>query len=135
MRTPREILEGARTIAVVGASDDERKPAHKIPVFLRERGWRILPVNPNDPEVLGLPSVGSVDELPDGVDVVEVFRPADEAPDIVRAVAKRGIPAVWLQSGLVSPEAKALAEEAGVDYVEDACMFKVAMAHDLSAPG
>lgn len=135
MRTPREILEGARTIAVVGASDDERKPAHKIPEFLRERGWRILPVNPNDPEVLGVPSVASVADLPDGVDVVEVFRPAAEAPDVVRAAAARGIPAVWLQTGIVSAEARRLAEEASLDYVEDACMFKVATAEDLRAPG
>ena len=134
MRTPRQILEGARTIAVVGASDDDRKPAHKIPVYLRERGWRILPVNPNDAEVLGVPSLASVDELPDGVDVVEVFRPAAEAPDVVRAAARRGIPAVWLQAGIASAEAKALAEEAGVDYVEDACMFKVVAAYDLRPP-
>ena len=68
MRTPQDILKTARTIAVVGASDDPAKPSHKVPVALRGRGYRILPVNPNDPEVLGVPSVPSVADLPDGVD-------------------------------------------------------------------
>jgi predicted CoA-binding protein len=134
VRTPREILEQATTIAVVGASDDPFKPAHAVPVALRDRGWRILPVNPNDPEVLGVPSVASVAELPDGVDVVEVFRPSDEAPDIVRAVIARGIPAVWLQLGIASAEARALAEEAGIDYVEDTCMKVTAVREDLRGP-
>lgn len=134
MPSPREILEGARTIAVVGASDDPHKPAHKVPALLRDRGWRILPVNPNDPEVLGVPSVASIAELPDGVDVVEVFRPAGEAPDIVRAVAERGIPAVWLQTGIVSDEARALAAAAGMAYVEDECMGKLAALEDLRPP-
>ncbi|HVF06432.1 MAG TPA: CoA-binding protein [Frankiaceae bacterium] len=134
MPTPRGILEQARTIAVVGASDDPHKPAHKVPALLRDRGWRILPVNPNDPEVLGVPSVASIEELPDGVDVVEVFRPADEAPDVVRAVVKRGIGAVWLQTGIVSEEARALAEEAGVTYVENECMGKLAALEDIYPP-
>jgi predicted CoA-binding protein len=134
MRTTAEILGQARTIAVVGASDDESKPAHHIPVALRERGWRILPVNPNDPVVLGVPSVASVADLPDGVDVVEVFRPAGEAPGIVQAAIDRGIPAVWLQLGIVSPEARALAEAAGLDYVEDTCMAVTARRLDLHPP-
>ena len=134
MPTPREILENVRTIAVVGASDDAHKPAHKVPALLRERGWRVLPVNPNDPEVLGVPSVASVADLPDGVDVVEVFRPAEEAPDVVRAAIDRGIPAVWLQTGIVSPEARALAEAAGLTYVENECMGKLAAIHDLRPP-
>jgi predicted CoA-binding protein len=134
VRTPEQILAAARVIAVVGASDDPAKPAHTVPAALARRGWTILPVNPNDPEVLGTPSVASVAELPDGVDVVEVFRPPDEAPDIVRAAAERGIAAVWLQLGLVSPEARALAAELGVDYVEDTCMKVTAGLNDLRAP-
>ena len=132
--TPVEILRTARTIAVVGASDDPDKPAHRIPVALRERGWTILPVNPNDPEVLGVPSVPSVADLPDGVDVVDVFRPSEEAEGIVREVAACGIPAVWLQKGIVSEAARAVAEEAGMSYVEDSCMGVVAKANDLRAP-
>ena len=135
MRPPEEILRSARTIAVVGASDHAEKAAHRIPVALRDRGWTILPVNPNDPEVLGVPSVASIGELPDGVDVVDVFRPGDEAPDIVRAAVQRGIPAVWLQAGIRSEEARVLAEEAGLDYVENECMGKLAVLHDLRPPG
>lgn len=135
MRTPSEILEQARTIAVVGASDDPGKAAHRIPALLRDRGWRILPVNPNDPEVLGVTSVASVADLPDGVDVVEVFRPSAEAADIVREVVARGIPAVWLQAGIASDEARAVAAEAGIDYVENACMGHLAVADDLRPAG
>jgi predicted CoA-binding protein len=131
MRTPSEILVQARTIAVVGASDDPAKAAHRIPARLRDLGWRILPVNPNDPEVLGIPSVASVADLPDGVDVVEVFRPSEEAADIVCEVVARGIPAVWLQQGISSAEARAVAEEAGIDYVEDQCMGHLALAEGL----
>lgn len=135
MRTPREILEQATTIAVVGASDDPDKAAHRIPAKLKDRGWRILPVNPNDDEVLGVVSVPSVADLPDGVDVVDVFRPADEAADIVRAAASRGIKAVWLQAGIASDEARVVAEEAGIDYVEDACIGVVATVEDLRPAG
>ncbi len=129
--TPVEILRSARRIAVVGASDDPEKPSHRIPVALRQRGWEVLPVNPNDPEVLGVESVKSVADLPDGVDVVNVFRPSTEAPDIVREAVARGVKAVWLQKGIASDEARALAEEAGVSYVEDMCMGVVASANDL----
>lgn len=135
MRTPSEILEQATTIAVVGASDDPGKAAHRIPARLRDLGWRILPVNPNDPEVLGVASVASVAELPDGVDVVEVFRPSEETADIVREVVARGIPAVWLQQGISSQEARAVANEAGIDYVENACMGHLAVAEDLRPTG
>jgi hypothetical protein len=135
VRTPQQILTQARTIAVVGASDHPDKAAHRIPALLRDRGWRIVPVNPNDPEVLGVPAVGSVPELPDGIDVVEVFRPSEEAAGIVREVIARGIPAVWLQAGITSEEGRRLAEEAGIDYVENACMGKLAAAEDLRPDG
>ena len=134
MRSARDILEQARTIAVVGASDSPEKAAHKIPALLRDRGWIVLPVNPNDPEVLGEPSVPSVADLPDGVDVVDVFRPGEEAADVVRAAIARGIPAVWLQAGIRSAEARALAEEAGLDYVENECIGRLAAVHDLRPP-
>ena len=132
--TPVEILRGARTIAVVGASDDPAKPSHRIPVALRERGWTVLPVNPNRLTVLGTDSYKSVSDLPDGVDVVEVFRPSEEAEGIVREVVARGIAAVWLQKGIASPAARAAAEAAGVPYVEDMCMGVVVQANDLTAP-
>lgn len=135
VRTPQEILTQASTIAVVGASDNPDKAAHRIPRALRDRGWRIVPVNPNDGEVLGEQTVLSVDALPDGVDVVDVFRPAEEAPEIVRAAVARGIKAVWLQSGIVSPEARAVAEAAGIDYVENLCMGHLAATEDLRPGG
>ena len=131
VRTQREILEQATTIAVVGASADPAKAAHRIPAKLQDRGWRIRPVNPNHDAVLGEASVDSVADLPDGVDLVDVFRPPDEAADIVRAAASRGIKAVWLQTGIASDEARAVAEAAGIDYVEDACIGVVATVEGL----
>ena len=134
MRSPRDILASARTIAVVGASDDPAKPGHRIPAALRRRGWQIVPVNPNDTVVLGEMTYPSISALPEGVDVVEVFRPSDEAPEIVREVARRGIPAVWLQEGIVSEEAAALATANGLDYVENTCMGTLAHNLDIHAP-
>ncbi|HEU0130075.1 MAG TPA: CoA-binding protein [Mycobacteriales bacterium] len=134
MRTPQQVLSGARTIAVVGASADPDKAAHRVPAVLQRRGWRIVPVNPNRDEVLGEKSYPSLADVPEDVDVVEVFRPAAEAAEVVRQAVARGVPAVWLQAGIVSEPARAIADEAGVDYVENTCMKVVALGGDLHPP-
>jgi predicted CoA-binding protein len=123
-RSVREILEYARTIAVVGASRDPGKPSGHIPYLLQHRGFRIIPVNPNAPEVLGLPPFASLLDVKDEVDVVDVFRPAAEAPGIARQAVAIGAKALWLQQGIRSDEARSIAEAAGLDYVEDLCMGK-----------
>jgi uncharacterized protein len=120
--TPREILEYANTVAVVGASRDPGKPSGHIPYLLQHRGFRILPVNPNTEEVLGERSYGSLLEIKEPVDVVDVFRPAAQAPEIARQAVALGAKALWLQLGIKSEEARAIAESAGLDYVEDLCM-------------
>ncbi len=122
MRSPQEILEQSETIAVVGASANPAKAAHSVPAALQAAGFRIIPVNPTADEVLGERSYARLEDVPEPVDVVEVFRPAEEAPGIVRAAIAAGARAVWLQLGLRSEEARRLAEEAGIDYVEDHCM-------------
>lgn len=123
MRTAKQILAEAATIAVVGASRDPRKPAHSVPLQMQRYGWRIIPVNPTADELFGEPVYRSLADIPHPVDMVDVFRPARDAVEVVRQAVAVGAPAVWLQLGIVSPEARRIAEVAGVDYVEDRCLI------------
>lgn len=118
----REIYQNARTIAVVGASDSPDKPAHQIPAYLQRQGYRIVPVNPGDEEVLGEQAVADLGDVEAVIDVVDVFRPADEAPDIARQAVTIGAKVLWLQSGIVSDEAADIARDGGLTVVMDACM-------------
>lgn len=122
MRTEREIIEGAGTVAVVGASRDAGKPSGKIPYLLQHRGFRIVPVNPHAENLFGERTYASLLDIAEPVDVVDVFRPAAEAPEIARQAVAIGARALWLQLGIVSDEARAIAEAAGLDYVEDLCL-------------
>jgi predicted CoA-binding protein len=122
MSTIKEILGYAKTVAVVGASRDPSKPSGHIPYVLQHRGFRIIPVNPNASEVLGELAYASLLDMKQPVDVVDVFRPAAEAPAIARQAVKIGARALWLQLGIKSDEARSIAEAAGLDYVEDHCM-------------
>ncbi|MFC7545168.1 CoA-binding protein [Plantactinospora sp. GCM10030261] len=123
MRTPRQILSDAAIIAVVGASRDPAKAAHSVPAQMQRYGWRIIPVNPSADELFGERVYRSLADIPHPVDLVDVFRPVPDAVDVVRQAVAVGAPAVWLQLGIVSAEARAIAERAGVDYVEDRCLI------------
>jgi uncharacterized protein len=116
------IYAETRTIAVVGASGDPSKPAHRIPRYLQSQGYRILPVNPRGGELLGEPVARSLAEVDGPVDVVDVFRPAEEAPRIAREAIEAGAKVLWLQVGIVSEEARQEAEAAGLTVVMDRCM-------------
>jgi predicted CoA-binding protein len=116
------IYADTTTIAVVGASGDPSKPAHQIPRYLQQQGYRIVPVNPRGGELLGEPAARSLAEVDGPVDVVEVFRPAGEAPEIARGAVKVGAKVLWLQLGIVSEEARQVAEAAGLTVVMDRCM-------------
>ena len=116
------IFAETKTIAVVGASADPSKPAHTIPRYLQRQGYRILPVNPRGGELLGEPVARSLAEVDGPVDVVEVFRPAEEAPRIAREAVEVGAKVLWLQLGIVSQEARQVAEAAGLTVVMDRCM-------------
>lgn len=122
MPEPREILEAAHTIAVVGMSANPNKAAFAIPAGLQSAGFRVIPVNPTADEILGEKAFATLEDIPEPVDVVEVFRPAQEAPAIARSAVAIGAKALWLQKGIVSGEARAIAEDAGLAYVEDLCM-------------
>jgi predicted CoA-binding protein len=116
VRSPEQILREARTIAVVGASPDPSRPSHNVMRYLERVGYRVLPVNPSWPEAA--PSLAALEEP---VDLVDVFRRPEFCGEIAREAAAIGAPALWLQLGIRSAEARRIAEEGGLDYVEDAC--------------
>ncbi len=132
---PADLLAVARHVAVVGMSDTPGKPAHDIPAELIRRDYAVIPVNPGVEEVLGQPAFDSLEAVPEEitVDIVNVFRPGEEAPDIVRSAVRRGAGTIWLQTGITSDEARALADEAGLAYLEDTCIGTTAREHDLRA--
>ncbi|MFG3686056.1 CoA-binding protein [Micromonospora sp. NPDC047740] len=123
MRSAQQILADSAVIAVVGASRDPHKAAHQVPAEMQQYGWRIIPVNPTVDELFGEKAYPSLADIPHPVDLVDVFRPAADAVDVVRQAVAVGTPAVWLQLGIVSAEARRIAEEAGIDYVEDRCLI------------
>ncbi len=116
------IYAETRTIAVVGASADVSKAAHQVPRYLQRQGYRIVPVNPRGGELFGEPVFRSLAEVDMPVDVVDVFRPAQEAPEIARQAIAIGAKALWLQLGIVSEEARQVAEAAGLTVVMNRCM-------------
>jgi predicted CoA-binding protein len=130
MRSPVQILAEAKTIALVGASPKPERPSHGVMRYLLAQGYRVIPVRPRDcDEVHGVPCVSSLHEIEEGVDLVDVFRRVDACPDVARDAAEVGAGALWLQLGLVSPEARRIAETAGMDYVEDECTAIVHRRH------
>src|SRR5207248_2131452 len=124
-RSPSEILERATTIAVVGASRDPRKPGGSVPYGLQQRGFRIIPINPYADELFGERVYRSLSEVKEKIDLVDVFRPAADAPAIAREAAAIGAGALWLQLDIRSTEARRIAAAAGMDYVEDQCTAEV----------
>jgi len=129
--SPEQILRYASTIAVVGASRDPNKPAATVPQALKRRGFRIVPVNPFADMLFGERAYKLLSDIPERVDVVDVFRPSADAPDVVRQAIAIGARAVWLQQGIVSADARRIAEDAGIDYVEDHCMAVEAALHRI----
>ena len=126
MRTPQEILAGARTIAIVGASPKPWRPSHGVFSYLLEQGYRVIPVRPGDcDDVLGVPCVRWLAEIEGPIDIVDVFRRAEFCPGVACEAVAVGAGALWLQQGIISPEAREIAESAGLDYVEDACAMVV----------
>lgn len=120
-----EILQKSKTIAVVGCSREQEKDAHRIPKYLKERGYKIIPVNPFADEILGEKSYKTLSEIKEPVDVVEIFRPSEKCLEVVNeAVNLKPKPkAVWMQLGIKNEEAVKLAEENGIKVIMDKCMM------------
>lgn len=122
MRSPAEILRDAKTIALVGASPKPDRPSHSVMRYLLAQGYAVIPVRPiGCEEVLGVPCVRSLHEIDGPIDLVDVFRRSEATPTHAREAVEVGAGALWLQLGIVSAESRAIAEAAGVDYVEDLC--------------
>jgi predicted CoA-binding protein len=120
----RELLRDAKVIAVVGLSANPDRPSNQVAWYLHHQGYRLFGVNPNcpHPEVFGVPMLASLDQVPEPIDIVDVFRRPEHTPDAARAAVAAGARALWLQSGIASAEARQIAEDAGLAYVEDRCI-------------
>jgi len=121
-RTIEATLLGARTIAIVGLSRDPLRASYFIGYYLKRHGYRVVPVNPKETEILGEKSYPSLKDIPFPVDVVDVFRRPDAVPGIAREAVAIGAKALWLQFGVISPEAAKIAEDGGLTVVMDRCM-------------
>jgi predicted CoA-binding protein len=130
-----DILTRYDTITVVGASRAGHKAAHSVPAHMQRHGWRIVPVNPHADKILGEQAYSKLADIPGQVGLVDVFRPAGQTPDIARQAVAAGATALWLQLGIASAEARAIAEDAGLLYVEDRCLFIEQRRLNLDAPG
>ena len=119
-----KILASAKTIAVVGLSPDPRRPSHGVARYLQRAGYRIIPVNPNADEVLGERAYPGLRQVPDPVDVVEVFRRSEFVGPIVDDAIAIKASAVWLQDGVIDDAAAARARASGLDVVMDDCMMR-----------
>lgn len=121
---PETIVKEARTVAVVGLSNDPEKASNEVGAYLMEQGYRVIPVNPKEDEVLGEHAYDTVEQIPEQVDVVDVFLPPDKTPDIAEDAVRAGTKTLWLQEGIESSEARRIAEEGGLAYIENRCMRK-----------
>ena len=116
------ILQSARTIAIVGLSANELRASHFVGFYLRRHGYRVIPVNPRETEVLGQPSYPSLVDVPERIDVVDVFRQPDAVPAIAEEAVSVGAGALWLQYGVISRKGAELARRGGLGVVMDRCM-------------
>jgi predicted CoA-binding protein len=126
-----ELLTSAKTIAVVGLSSDAMRPSFGVSQYMQRKGYRIVPVNPNEKSVLGERSYRALGEVPDKIDIVDVFRRSEFVPEIVDEVIRLKIPAVWLQEGVVHEAAAKKARAAGIKVVMDRCILKEHRARGL----
>ena len=126
-RELRSLLGEAKVVAVVGISSKPWRPSHEVASYLQQHGYRIVPVNPNEEEVLGEPVHASLLDIPEEihVDVVDVFRRAEHTPEVARDAVAIGARVLWLQEGIVSDEAARIAADGGLEVIMGVCIMKV----------
>ena len=124
MSAEEKILNTYRTVAVVGLSPKPDRPSNHVAKYLKEQGYRIIPVNTYAGEILGETCYPDLSSIPEPVDVVDIFRRSEAVPPVVEEAIKIGAKAVWMQEGVINEEAAARAEEAGLLVVMDRCMLK-----------
>jgi hypothetical protein len=118
------ILRSCRTIAVVGLSGRRFRPSHGVAEYLQKAGYRVIPVNPRESQVLGEKCYPDLDSIPEAVDIVDIFRRPEFVPEIVEAAIRKGAKVVWMQEGVVHEEAARRAEAAGLVVIMDRCILK-----------
>ena len=118
----RELLKTARVIAVVGLSPDQEKPSNSVSRYMREKGYRIIPVNPAQEEIIGEKSYKSLSEIPEKIDIIDIFMRSEKVLPVVEEALKLKPKAIWLQLGIKNDEARRLVEQTDVGYVEDKCV-------------
>ena len=119
-----ELLRNSRTIAVVGLSNNSMRPAYGVSEYMQSQGYRIIPVNPGESEVLGEKAYASLEDVPEPIDIVDVFRRSEFVPPIVESAVRVGAKAVWMQEDVVHEEAAEVARKAGLFVVMDRCILK-----------
>jgi uncharacterized protein len=117
------ILREAKTIAVVGLSSSPDRPSYGVSEYLQGKGYRVVPVNPNESEVLGEKAYSRLEDVPERIDIVDVFRRPEEVPEVVDSAIAVGAPVVWMQLGIENPIAAEKGRAAGLTVVEDACLL------------
>jgi uncharacterized protein len=122
--TPAEILQSAKTIAVIGLSSRRFRPSYGVSEYMKSMGYRIIPVNPNETEILGERVYATLDEVPDQIDIVNVFRRSEFVPAIVEAAIRKRARVIWMQEGVEHPQAAERAMQAGLDVISDRCILK-----------
>jgi len=120
----RELLQRAKTIAVVGLSDSPLRPSHGVSAYMQSRGYRIIPVNPTISEALGEKAFSSLLDVPDKIDIVNIFRRPEYVDEIVEQAIQLKIPAVWMQEEVINEAAAAKARQSGLFVVMDLCILK-----------
>jgi predicted CoA-binding protein len=118
-----EILKTYKSIAVVGLSSNPMRPSHAVTEYMQRAGYRIIPVNPNETEVLGEKSYARLEDVPEKIEIVDIFRRAEEVPGVVESAIRVGAKVVWMQLGIENEEAAEKARAAGIVVVENACML------------
>jgi hypothetical protein len=124
MKVNGQLLKNAKTIAVVGLSNHRWRPSYGVSEYMQSAGYRIIPVNPVETEVLGEKAYASLDAIPEPVDIVDIFRRSEFVPDIVDAAIRIHAKCVWMQEGVIHEEAAAKARAAGLEVVMDRCILK-----------
>lgn len=132
-RTIGQILDASKTIAVVGLSSDPMKPSYGVSEYMQRRGYRVIPVNPKETEVLGEKAYARLEDIPEPVDIVNVFRRPAQTPEVAASAVAIGAKALWLQSDIENEEARQIAEAGGLDVVMDRCILTEHRRHSSSA--
>ena len=124
MSVEERILNSSRTIAIVGLSSKPDQPSYRVASYLKEQGYKMIPVNPAEKEILGERCYPDLASIPESIDVVDIFRRSEKVPPIVEEAIRIGANAVWMQEGVINEEAAARARKAGLMVVMDKCMRK-----------